>query len=546
MHMLQRLGFPSFAVFLLLAAAFSTAAGLLLQGCSNPEGPAMELVAGSESKAIEDIIKDYAEDNGFTINVRYMGSVDQMRMLRAGRDADNTILPNAVLPASSLWIRLGDVNRLVSDEAAIMRTPIVFALKTSKAEALGWKGRKDVTIREDILPAVQRGELTFAMTSATQSNSGAAAYLGMLTALVGKDTALTSEDLDSPELQQRIMALLRGQERSSGSSGWLAEAFPTMYDQVDGLFNYEAMIVEVNAALQAQGKEPLFVIYPVDGLAVADQTLGYVNSTNDPAMQERFIGLRDYLLSEPVQQEIAARGFRTGVLGLTMPLNEAVFPPSQGFDTTLTISPAPLPKGDVIEHALALYQGAVRKPSFTVFCIDVSGSMQGAGLEEAKQALYGLLRQELAQEYLLQSTPEDVVAVIPFSSHAYDPRWAQGPGEMERLAEEVAQLQPGGKTNIYDAVVRALDFMESNAELARGKLVSIVLMTDGRSNLGEPVMVSSRLEMLSQLPRPPIFAITFGKADPQQLSELTTMGAGRVFDSSHGLAQAFRKAKGYN
>ena len=45
---------------------------------------------------------------------------------------------DAVLPANSMWIRLGD-NKLhrVSDEASIMRSPVVLGLKKSKSVGTG-------------------------------------------------------------------------------------------------------------------------------------------------------------------------------------------------------------------------------------------------------------------------------------------------------------------------------------------------------------------------------------------------------------------------
>ena len=79
--------------------------------------------------------------------------------------------------------------------------------------------------------------MSFCMTSATQSNSGASAYIGFLYALLGKQDAITSEDLDNPQLQQDMTRLLSGIERSSGSSEWLMEMF--LEGDYDAMVNYE-------------------------------------------------------------------------------------------------------------------------------------------------------------------------------------------------------------------------------------------------------------------------------------------------------------------
>ena len=61
------------------------------------------------------------------------------------------------------------------------------------------------------------------------------------------------------------------------------------------------------------------------------------------------------------------------------------------------------PTEDVIQEALTLYQTSFKKPSYTVFALDFSGSMTGDGEEELKKAISTLLDQEKAKEYLLQA-----------------------------------------------------------------------------------------------------------------------------------------------
>ena len=103
----------------------------------------------------------------------YEGSVDIMQELQNG--AENY---DAVFPANSIWISMGDTNLKVKNQKSITTTPVVFGIKKNVAEKLGFVG-KDVTTK-DILEKIQSKELSFMMTSATQSNSGATAYLGFI------------------------------------------------------------------------------------------------------------------------------------------------------------------------------------------------------------------------------------------------------------------------------------------------------------------------------------------------------------------------------
>src|SRR5262249_13387881 len=151
-------------------------------------------------------------------------------------------------------------------------------VRRSKAQELGWIGTK-VTAK-DILAAVESGRLKFLMTSATQSNSGAAAYLAMLAAGIGKPDLIESGDLDKPQVLETVRGLLKGVERRAGSSGWLADLYrdgERTGTRYHAIWNYEAVIKETNDKLIAEAHEPLYAVYPEDGVSIADSPLGFVD-----------------------------------------------------------------------------------------------------------------------------------------------------------------------------------------------------------------------------------------------------------------------------
>src|SRR5699024_2446665 len=154
-----------------------------------------------------------------------------------------------------------------------------------------------------------------------QSNSGASAYIGFLYALLGKQEGLTAEDLRNETLRENIRALLGGVDRSSGSSDWLKDLF--LSGDYDAMVNYECLIIDANEQLEAEGKEPLFVVYPYDGLSIADSPLGYVDH-GDETKEEAFLGVQEYLLSEEVQKEIEATGRRIQAQGVSSEDQEIV------------------------------------------------------------------------------------------------------------------------------------------------------------------------------------------------------------------------------
>ena len=80
------------------------------------------------------------------------------------------------------------------------------------------------------------------MTSATQSNSGASAYIGFLYALLGNPEVITEEDLQNESLKTQMKELLSGVDRSSGSSDWLKDMF--LEGDYDAMVNYECLIIQ--------------------------------------------------------------------------------------------------------------------------------------------------------------------------------------------------------------------------------------------------------------------------------------------------------------
>ncbi|MEO0915298.1 MAG: VWA domain-containing protein, partial [Pseudomonadota bacterium] len=230
---------------------------------------------------------------------------------------------------------------------------------------------------EEIHAAARADRFRLAMTSATQSNSGASAYFGFLYALSGNPDILTSDHLADGEVQASVRDLLAQTDRSSGSSGWLKDSLVANPERFDAMFNYEALVIEANQVLEARGGEPLYVIYPANGLSVADSPLGLIDK-GDAAKEEAFLALQAHLLSDGVQDDLLDLGRRAGLLGLSADrADPAVWREDWGIDLGRAIAPVPAPESAVIGEALTLYQTELRKPSLTVWVLDTSGSMQG-------------------------------------------------------------------------------------------------------------------------------------------------------------------------
>lgn len=518
-----------------LAAALFLWAAVGLSGCAGSPQDPLTILSASENKEISPVLDRFSKETGIGIDMVYKGSVDIMHELEQGSGSYD-----AVWPANSMWITMGDKSHQVKLQKSVMTSPVVFGVRKSVAQKLGFVG-KQVSVK-DILTAIRNKELTFTMTSATQSNSGASAYIGFLNAFLGNPDVITAEALQDAQLQEEMRTLLSGVNRSSGSSEWLKELF--LKGDYDAMVNYESVVISTNQELVKEGREPLYVIYPQDGISIADSPLGYIDR-GDEKKQEQFKKLQEYLLSAEIQKELLQYGRRTGIGGTVSGTDPKVFNPEWGIDVNRVLSPIKMPASDVIQQALNLYQTELRKPSFTVYCLDFSGSMAGNGESQVKQAMHMLLNQEQAKENFLQSSSEDVTVVIPFSD-AVKEVWnvaGNSEAELNELDGKIQNLRAEGGTDIYTPAIEGIRLI-AGEDLSRYS-PAVILMTDGISNTGKD-FDDLQAQWKQANHDIPVFSITFGDASEDQLNEISNLTRATVFDGKTDLVSAFKKAKGYN
>ena len=491
----------------------------------------LRILSGSENQELEPILEDFSRESGIRVEMTYQGSLDIMRVLE-----QDEIAYDAVWPASSLWLNVGDTGHRVKHGESVSISPVVFGIRQSLAEELGFVGR-EVSVR-DILDAITAGKLKFCMTSATQSNSGASAYIGFLYALLGNPDMITEEDLENEQLQSDIQALLSGVDRSSGSSDWLKDMF--LEGGYDAMVNYECLIIQANEELESRGEETLYVVYPYDGLTLADSPLGYVDNGDDDK-ETAFLELQEYLLSEDVQNEIQRTGRRTGYTGISDE-NRDVFRTDWGVQPDRVLSTMRMPSTDVLFQALNLYQTDFKKPSLSIYCLDYSGSMSGKGNEQLVAAMEQLLIQENAEKNFLQASKDEVNVLIFFDDQVLAEYTAVGSGtELEALYDKVESQDTGSGTDMYVAAEEALQVL-SHYDLSQ-YTPAVILMTDGMSGGSFDAFMEQYQELGEDVP---VFSIMFGDADSEQLEELAEATNARVFDGREDLIDAFRKVKGYN
>jgi Ca-activated chloride channel family protein len=187
-----------------------------------------------------------------------------------------------------------------------------------------------------------------------------------------------------------------------------------------------------------------------------------------------------------------------------------------------------------------------RKPSFTVYCLDYSPSMESNnGRTEMIAAMDLLLDQERAAGVSLQATAEDVTVVFGFSSEVRqvgDAVSGSDPVALKNLSMQISGFSMGQATAMFDCVQIALDYLAGHSDPKYS--YSIIALTDGGSNAGATQSDFARYYEQQNLSIP-VYGIAFGDADFSQLDQFKMTG-GEVYDGRQDVATAFRLARGNN
>lgn len=502
-----------------------TALALLLTACSAkgdpaddpaaPEPGTLRILASSELSDMAPVLEQVRKDTGVTVRPTYTGTLDAVNLLAKG-GTDGRY--DAVWLSSDDYLRLRpDAAKKIVSETPIMSSPVALGVRSAALDALGWKAGQ-VTWAQ-VEQAVQDGRLTYGMTDPARSNSGFATLISVASALSGAQSALT--DADVAKATPRLKEFFKGQQLTSGSSGWLASAY-TRRGDVDALLNYESVL---------KGIPGLTVIRPTDGVVTADYPLSSLAAT-DAATRADVKRVTDALRTEAVQRLITARTHRRPVV--------ASVPPAAGLDTARRRE-LPFPgTRSVADRLLDAYENKLRRPSRTVYVLDTSGSMQGDRLSRLKKALTDLTGDfRDREEVTLMPFGSDVKSVATHVVSPADPQTG-----LAAIRTDSGKLRAEGGTAVYTSLEKAYAHLGAG----RDAFTSIVLMTDGENTEGDDAgdFDAFYRGLTGERRDTPVFTVLFGDSDRSELRHIAELTGGRLFDARTGsLDGAFEEIRGY-
>ncbi|WP_045702082.1 extracellular solute-binding protein [Streptomyces rubellomurinus] len=502
---------------------------------------ALRVLAGSELQDVQPVLEEAAKATGVSVEFTWTGSLDGADTVSSGR-ADGRF--DAVWFPSNQYLRLDPTGRTkVLSQTPVMVSPVAVGVRSSVLGGLGWGDGSKVTWAQ-IGDAAAAGKLAYGMADPTRSNSGFSALVAVASAFSGAGAALTEADVQkaTPQLKQ----FFTGQKLTSGSSGWLAQAYTRAEPgKVGALVNYESVLLSMNRTLPAD--QQLTVVRPVDGVVSADYPLSLLASAQ-PNRKDAFQKLSAYLLTPDAQKRLSERTLRRPVTAGVAP---AAGLPADGRKEL----PFPGTRA-VADGLLASYQNDLRRPSRTVYVLDTSGSMAGQRIGALKAALAKLTGSDDTRGARRFRNREQVTLISFASSVKWSrthlvPASGSGPGpeaELKAIDADVQSLAADGGTALYDSLEQAYRAIEQQqAAAGDDRFTSIVLMTDGESNEGAAEADFRKFH--DGLPAGeksiPVFPIKFGEAAVGQLQGLADMSGGKLFDGGGSLDGVFEEIRGY-
>ncbi|MEV4176563.1 VWA domain-containing protein [Nonomuraea sp. NPDC049709] len=511
-------------------AAALVPALLLAAACAPGGDPAdgpdvLRVLAGSEIKDLEPLLKRAESEAGVRVKLTYTGTLDGAEQVASGR-ADGGL--DATWFSSNRYLSLIEgAQAKLSTQTKIMVSPVVLGLKPAKARELGWEAKP--VSWADIAAAARDGRFSFGMTNPASSNSGFSALVGVAAALSDADGALSADQVTS--VTPRLKEFFAAQRLTAGSSGWLADAY-ARDPRVDGMVNYESVLLGA--------REPLTLVHPADGVVSADYPLTLLASA--PEGKKALYGkLAAWLRTPAVQKEIMTGTHRRPIV------NGVPLDPRFGSAQLIEL---PFPnRRSTADELISTYLNQMRVPAEARFVLDTSGSMRGDRIDALRQALVALTGADTsASGAFSRFRNRETVTMIPFSGTTRQPVPFTVPerdpapvlAEIKQFAEG---LDAAGGTAIYDSLRAAYD-----RPLAPGHYTSIVLMTDGENTDGSDYAAfeAHYRSLPEERRRPPTFVVLFGESDVEEMRQVAELTGGAVFDArTTSLTGAFKEIRGY-
>ncbi|MEA3078156.1 MAG: Ca-activated chloride channel [Actinomycetota bacterium] len=481
--------------------------------------------------------------------------------------------PTVWSPAASSWGAIlnqrlqakGQPPMAPNDAKPFMVTPLVIAMPKPMADALGYPatpiGFGDLlALAKDPSGWASKGHpewgpFKLGKTNPNFSTSGLSGTIAQYYAATGKQSDLTLEDINRPEVD----AFMRGVESSVVHYGDITLTFLNNLYRNDrsgaGLTYVSAVAVEEKSIIDynrgnpdgildpgeqpRKPRVPLVAVYPKDGTLFSDSPFYVLDAKWVAAKEKAAARVFETFVQRPEnQRSVLDFGFRPGnpSVAVADPIVAA-----NGVDPAQPQTTLGVPAPEVLTKLLDKW-GEQRKGAKVLLVIDVSGSMGeevGGGdtkLDLAKRASIDALDEFKADDLVgLRIFSTDISPKEPKSYLDLVPIGPIGENR-EAISTRIASLTPTNGTPLYRTATASFEFMKAAFDPAR--INAVVLLTDGRNEDTftdlNATLSSLRAGSEGQSTAPVrLFTIAYGQdADKATLKRLAEATNAAAYDAS--------------
>ncbi|HEC85163.1 MAG: VWA domain-containing protein [Candidatus Parabeggiatoa sp. nov. 1] len=395
-------------------------------------------------------------------------------------------------PASAAFIELGNAEsrtkhgkQLVGPTKNLVLSPVVIAMWKPMAEALGWGEEPigwaevlNMTDHPDGWAAYdypEWGQFKFGHTHPKHSNTGLLSLLAEVYAGAGKTKRLTLSDVNNPDTHHYVQAIEKAVVHYGSSTGFFGrKMFANGPEFLSAAVLYENMVIESYSS-KYDLPFPIVAVYPKEGTFWSDHPVGIVERSWVTAEHRKAAEIYiNYLLAKPQQEKAMSYGFRPA--NTRIPL-AAPFDAAHGVDPDEPNTLLKVPSAEIINAILALWQ-ARKKPANIVLVIDISGSMKGQKINNARKG---------ALEMLAVMGDADTFSMLAFNNRIMWPvKGISLETKRKRAERKIKTWFAAGGTALYDAIADAHQYLSDNP--TPDMIAALVVLSDGEDT-------SSRLKL---------------------------------------------------
>lgn len=278
---------------------------------------------------------------------------------------------------------------------------------------------------------------------------------------------LTMEQVNDQKVQDHVRQIESLIKHYSSRTTEFKEYIAQGPEYLDFVALEENDLIYINQGkTQYKPPEKLVALYPKEGTFWHEHPFG-IPQTDWVTDEQREAAktFTEYVLGEEVQRRVMESGFRP--VNPNVPIGYPIVA-DLGVDPDQPSSVLDVPDPAVIAAVQSSWS-FVKKQADIILLVDVSGSMEGAKMEQARAASLAFIGEiELQNRVGMMIFNESVEEIVPLAS------LESAKGDVE-LA--IGAMRAGGDTALYDSIISAVTRL-SDAEGDR--IRAIVLLSDGK------------------------------------------------------------------